>query len=118
MKRTTQAKIETAGLGLVINNDKVMVSSRSVAVKFGKRHDDILKRIKNLECSEDFSARNFAGAEYTDEQGKPRPEILMTRDGVSAIRKHIAQLAKTDPEFNLVNFDESSYINEQGKEQH
>jgi len=34
-----------------------------------------------LDCSPEFSARNFAVAEYTDEQGKKRPCYEITRDG-------------------------------------
>lgn len=48
---------------------------------FTKRHDDVLKKIRNLDCSQEFSARNFAEAEYIDEQGKPRPMYEMTKDG-------------------------------------
>lgn len=52
-----------------------------VAEAFGKRHDDVLKRIRSLDCSEGFSARNFAAATYVDAQGKPREMFDMTRDG-------------------------------------
>ena len=58
-----------------------VVSSLQVADKFGKRHYDVLRSIQNLEMSEEFSARNFAAAEYADAQGKPRPMYWMTRDG-------------------------------------
>ncbi|MGL9724891.1 Rha family transcriptional regulator [Sodalis sp. (in: enterobacteria)] len=44
-------------------------------------NDDVLKKLRALDCSADFSARNFAGAEYTDEQNKPRPMYTMTKDG-------------------------------------
>ena len=56
-------------------------NSRFVAEVFGRRHDDVLKAGRNLECSEEFSARNFAAAEYLDAQGKPRQMIEMTFDG-------------------------------------
>lgn len=56
-------------------------TSRDIAETFGKRHDDVLKRIHSLECSPEFSARNFAAAEYIDAQGKPRTEYRITRDG-------------------------------------
>jgi len=59
----------------------VMVSSRQVATKFKKRHGDILRAIKNLECSEDFIGRNFASNDFTDSKGRKQPEAMITRDG-------------------------------------
>lgn len=64
-----------------IRDGKVFTSSRSVAQKFKKNHFDVLKSLKSLDCSEDFSQSNFALAEYMDNQGKSRPEYAMTRDG-------------------------------------
>lgn len=60
-------------------------TSRDIAETFGKRHDDVLKRIHALDCSAEFSARNFAGAEYIDAQGKPRTEYRITRDGFALL---------------------------------
>lgn len=68
-------------LGITMLGDKVMVSSRVVAEKFGRRHKDILKRIEDLDCSEEFNERNFTPVTYTDAKGEQRPEVLMTRDG-------------------------------------
>lgn len=62
-----------------------MVSSLQVAEKFGKRHNDTLRSIQNLEMSEEFGQRNFARADYADAQGKPRPMFWMTRDGFWAL---------------------------------
>ncbi|EKK2182932.1 Rha family transcriptional regulator [Salmonella enterica] len=64
-----------------IINGQAVTSSLAVADYFTKRHDDVLKKIRALECSPEFSARNFAGAEYTDDQGKKRPCYNITRDG-------------------------------------
>lgn len=66
-----------------INNGKVVVSSLQVAERFGKRHADVLESIKNLDCSEEFSQRNFPFTSYKDGQNKERPMYLMTRDGFS-----------------------------------
>ncbi|EAB2013532.1 TPA: Rha family transcriptional regulator [Salmonella enterica] len=62
-------------------NGQAVTSSLAIANYFTKRHDDVLKKIRALECSPEFSARNFAGAEYTDDQGKLRPCYNITRDG-------------------------------------
>jgi Rha family phage regulatory protein len=56
-----------------------------VAEKFGKGHKDALKAIRNMECSEEFSRRNFAPSNYRDRRGKQQPMFLMTRDGFSML---------------------------------
>lgn len=63
------------------NKDTVRVDSLYVAKFFDKRHDDVLKSIRNLECSEEFRLRNFAESSYKNEQGKKQPCYFMTRDG-------------------------------------
>lgn len=68
-------------LGLVRTEERVVVSSLDVAKNFEKQHQHVLRDIRNLECSEEFSQSNFGLAEYKDEQGKPRPSYLITRDG-------------------------------------
>ncbi len=70
-----------SSLGLSVREGKVVVSSRDVAEKFGKFHKDILKAVKNLDCSTSFTERNFAPSDYTDPTGRKLPEVLMTRDG-------------------------------------
>lgn len=66
---------------VTVHNGKAVTTSQAVAEYFNKRHDDVLKKLRALECSTDFSARNFAEAEYKDEQGKKRPMYEMTKDG-------------------------------------
>ena len=56
-------------------------TSRIVAEKFGKRHDDVLKAIRNLGCSEEFMLRNFAEHSYLDGRGNTQPMYRITRDG-------------------------------------
>ncbi|MFS1537655.1 MAG: Rha family transcriptional regulator [Candidatus Phlomobacter fragariae] len=45
---------------VTIHNSKAVTTSQDVADYFGKRHDDVLKKIRLLDCSSDFHARNFA----------------------------------------------------------
>ncbi|EJF9757281.1 Rha family transcriptional regulator [Salmonella enterica] len=66
---------------VTIENGRAVTTSQAIAKYFRKRHDDILKKIRLLDCSPEFSARNFAGAEYTDEQGKKRPAYQITKNG-------------------------------------
>ncbi|HDW0808564.1 TPA: Rha family transcriptional regulator, partial [Escherichia coli] len=54
-----------------------------IAKYFGKRHGDVLRKIEQVkaDCSREFSQRNFASADYIDEQGKVRPMYSLTKDG-------------------------------------
>lgn len=71
----------THELGLMVRDEKVIVSSRTVAEAFGKEHRDVMRAIRNLETTEEFNERNFALVVYRDGKGEMRPEFLMTRDG-------------------------------------
>lgn len=64
-----------------IQDQQIKTDSLKVADAFGKRHGDIIRAIKSIDCSLEFSQRNFALAEYLDEQGKTRPMYEMTKDG-------------------------------------
>jgi len=64
----------------VVNNT-VTTTSMQVSQFFGKRHDDVLKKIRALDCSADFNARNFAAVDYRDAKGELRPMWEMTKDG-------------------------------------
>lgn len=65
----------------VDNHDIAKVNSVMVAKMFEKRHDDVLRSIRNLDCSEEFRLRNFAESSYRNEQSKKQPCFNMTRDG-------------------------------------
>lgn len=65
-----------------IQNGQAVTDSLMVAEKFGKRHDDVLRSIRNLECSSEFSFRNFTETHYEHPQNKQSyPKFEMTRDG-------------------------------------
>lgn len=59
----------------------VMTDSRTVARHFKKQHKDVLRAADRMDCSEEFSRRNFAPTSYIDAQGKERREMRMTKDG-------------------------------------
>ncbi|WHH60406.1 Rha family transcriptional regulator [Petroclostridium sp. X23] len=42
-----------------------VVSSRKIAEKFDKRHDNVLRDIESLDCSKEFSALNFEESNTT-----------------------------------------------------
>ena len=66
-----------------LHNGRPATTSLEIANFFRKRHADVLRDISNVSsnCPEKFSQRNFASADYTDEQGKPRSLFVLYRDG-------------------------------------
>lgn len=69
-----------------MNKEEVVtVNSRDVAGTFYKRHADVLRDIETLQCSEDFTERNFALSSYKDSSGKSNKEYIMTRDGFTLL---------------------------------
>ncbi|EAU2364574.1 peptidase [Salmonella enterica subsp. enterica] len=64
-----------------IINGQAVTSSQAVADYFIKRHDNVIQKIKNLECSSKFAALNFKESEYTDATGRKLPCYNITRDG-------------------------------------
>lgn len=61
--------------------DVAMVDSLFVAQAFEKRHDNVLKDIRELDCSDEFRLLNFEESSYRNAQGKKMPSYSMTRDG-------------------------------------
>ncbi|ENS1098172.1 Rha family transcriptional regulator [Escherichia coli] len=70
---------------IAIVDGQVVTSSLAVADFFSKRHDDVLKKIRILDCSPEFCARNFAETSILVHQpnGGTRklPCYHITRDG-------------------------------------
>ncbi len=64
-----------------ITGGKPTTTSLDVAKHFRKRHDNVLRDIKNLECPEDFALLNFEECSRTGANNRPEPYVRMTRDG-------------------------------------
>lgn len=75
---------DTSSLVFLLNGTP-KTTSLAVAETFEKQHKDVLKKIDSLDCSEDFTKRNFALSEYTDSTGRPLPMYEMTRDGFTIL---------------------------------
>ena len=75
----------TNELGIVIDNNRPVVSSRKVAEVFEKEHNTVMRSIRDLVCGDDFSRCNFAQSTYMSDRGKEYPEYLMTRDGFTLL---------------------------------
>lgn len=70
-----------------IRDGEAFSNSRHVAAYFNKRHDDVLKAIRNLIANEaDLGVRNFAETPYVDPQnGQTYKSYDMDRDGFSIL---------------------------------
>ncbi|PJC87851.1 hypothetical protein CSW98_01635 [Vibrio sp. HA2012] len=77
----TSAK--TSDLVFISQTNELVTDSFHVAKYFGKRHDHVLEKIKNLACTPDFTARNFAVCHKNNDlqNGKIQPFYQMTKDG-------------------------------------
>ena len=63
-------------------NDQALTNSLLVAEKFGKRHDNVLRDIENLSCSEKFHQLNFEETLYIHPQnGQEYKMYIMTKNG-------------------------------------
>lgn len=71
---------------LTVIDGKITTTSNQVAEHFGKRHDAVLRAIRNLECSADFRLRNFVETVVSRENPSGGAAIeskayRLTRDG-------------------------------------
>ena len=68
---------------VTLQGNQVMTTSFKVAEYFGRRHADVLKAIKKLGCSEEFTKRNFSLCFEINnlQNNKPQPFYKMTKDG-------------------------------------
>lgn len=74
-------KFEISSLVSVMDG-KMFTTSLMVAKIFGKRHDNVLRDIETLECSEGFHRLNFEETHYVEKQnGQTYPAFNITRDG-------------------------------------
>ena len=63
------------------SGEQPVTSSRKVAAHFKKEHKHVIRDIKNLGCSDEFSQSNFEPSDYIDSRGKKQPKYILTFDG-------------------------------------
>jgi Rha family phage regulatory protein len=72
-------------LGLRIDKDRVVVSSKDIANAFGKEHRRVLQDIRELKCSDEYRLHNFVltSQSVAMPKGGRREDkfYLVTRDG-------------------------------------
>lgn len=68
-------------------NGQLVVSSREVAERFGKRHADVIRAIQEkIEINAKLRSSNYyIENTYIDSMNRPKKEYLMTRDGFTFI---------------------------------
>lgn len=97
-------------LGVTLKNKQIVVSSKDIARVFGKRHDNVLRDIQDLECSPEFHALNFEGMMKTVAIGKgaerESPVFQMTKNGfVFLVMGYTGKLAARFKEAYIAEFD-------------
>ena len=75
----TSTAITTPVLDVI--DGQVTATSNQVAANFGKLHKSVLRAVVKLECSKEFTERNFVPSEYLDSTGRSLPCYRLTRDG-------------------------------------
>ena len=81
---TTVAQ-EVTSPALEARAGQITATSLQVAEHFGKRHTHVLRSIRNLQVSEEFSRLNFGPRDYFDERGKVQPMYDISRDGFAML---------------------------------
>ena len=75
---------------VILENNQALTTSRIVAEKFDKRHDAVLRDIRDLITQakglhKSVESSMFTETTYTNKQNKQQPMYLMTRDGFSLL---------------------------------
>jgi Rha family phage regulatory protein len=78
---------ELTTINILKVEDRIMVSSKEVAEKFGKEHYQVLRDIRNLktQVSENFRLYNFVEGVEKDCNGVDNPVFHLSRDGFSIL---------------------------------
>ena len=62
-----------------------VVTSFDIAETFERRHDNVLKDIRELKCSDEFRLLNFEEISYRDSYDKNQKAYYITRDGFTLL---------------------------------
>jgi Rha family phage regulatory protein len=94
---------------VTIRQSKTRTNSLWIAKEFDKQHKNVIRDIKNLDCSKEFSASNFGCREYIDIQGKTRPMYEMTFNGfMYLVMGYTGEKAAMIKEAYICEFDRRS----------
>ncbi|MCE3037497.1 Rha family transcriptional regulator [Helicobacter sp. faydin-H20] len=80
----TLISINNVNVSFEVVGDEIFANSLQIAEVFKKRHDIILRAIKNLP-KDNFNHHNFVAVKIKDKKGELRPCYNLTRDGFSLL---------------------------------
>lgn len=68
---------------VMMAGERVLTTSLKVAQYFNKRHDNVLRKIRQIiaDCPDDFAALNFEETDFIDKNGDIQPMFNLTKDG-------------------------------------
>ena len=66
---------------ITMKDDEPTTTSLQVAEAFGRRHANIMRAIKALDCSQEFTELNYEFSEYQDDSGRSLTMCRMTKNG-------------------------------------
>lgn len=72
-------------INLIENGNLTYVSSKEVAERFEKRHDNVIRDIERLQVPDTFKNLNFEEIYDVDTYGRQQKTYLMTKDGFSIL---------------------------------
>lgn len=78
-------KYEITELVVKNNNGKFVTDSLKIASIFKRDHKNVLRDIKELNCSEKFSLLNFEQSEYLNDRGRKYPLFILSKDGFTKL---------------------------------
>lgn len=91
---------------LEVVDGKVMTTSLVVAEYFGKRHNNVMRTIRELDCSDEFNVLNFEHVKYKDGKGEERDMFRMTKNGFTfLVMGFTGKLAAEFKEAYIIEFD-------------
>lgn len=64
-----------------VQDNQLYTPSTRIAEVFNRQHKDVLRAIRNLDCSDYFNERNFTPVKYKDTKGELREMYNVTKDG-------------------------------------
>lgn len=71
----------TSAPEIIISHGQAVTTTRSVSDFFGKRHADVIRKVETIDCSPEFTERNFALSDYQDPTGRTLPMYQITKNG-------------------------------------
>lgn len=83
---------------VTITDQRAVTTSPIIAESFGKKHEDVLRSISRLECSEEFNQRNFSPVGYTDTKGGGSLAYNVIRDGLTFLAMELAGIRGAEPQ--------------------